>query len=107
MKNLKELRTQKKISQQTLAYHLNISQQSVYKYENDIAEPDISTLKKMADFFETSIDYLVGYTDISQKHDYYVEDSLNSDELRHITLYRKLSPSKRKALTHFLEEFIK
>ena len=106
MENLKKLRTEKGISQQTLAHHLNISQQSVYKYENGIAEPDISTLKNLSDFFETSIDYLVGNTDIPSKYDNYVEEALNKEELEYIRFYRSLSPSKRRALNLFLHEFI-
>ena len=43
MKRLKELREKKGISQQKLANEFNLSQQSIYKYENDLAEPDIST----------------------------------------------------------------
>lgn len=105
MKNLKKLRTEKKISQQALAQHLNISQQSVYKYENGIAEPDISTLIKMADFFETSIDYLVGNTDIFRKYADYKEEALNEEELELMRLYRNLPPSRRKALIHFIHDF--
>lgn len=44
MKNLKKLRQAKKMSQQQLALKLNLSQQTIYKYENQITEPDITTL---------------------------------------------------------------
>ena len=64
MENLKKLRKQHKLSQQKLADILHISQQSIYKYENDITFPDIEILIQMADYFSTSIDYLVGYTDM-------------------------------------------
>ena len=67
MKNLKLLRHQKALSQQKLADILHISQQSVYKYENGITTPDLQTLMKIADFFDTSVDYLIGYTDIPHK----------------------------------------
>lgn len=50
MENLKVLRKQHNLSQQKLADILHISQQSVYKYENDITSPDLETLIKMADF---------------------------------------------------------
>ena len=41
MKNLKALRLYKKLSQQQLALRLDLSQQTIYKYENGITEPDI------------------------------------------------------------------
>lgn len=59
--NLKKLRSEYNISQQQLADVIGVSQQSINKYENHKIEPDIETLKTMANFFNTSIDYLVGY----------------------------------------------
>ena len=55
MENLKVLRKQHNLSQQKLADILHISQQSVYKYENDITSPDLETLIKMADFFKKMV----------------------------------------------------
>ena len=60
IKNLRTLRKKKGISQQALAVVIGISQQSVNKYENHDVEPDISTLIKIADYFDVTIDYLVG-----------------------------------------------
>ena len=67
MKNLKKLRQAKKMSQQQLALKLNLSQQTIYKYENQITEPDITTLINLADYFNTSVDYLIGNTDNPQR----------------------------------------
>lgn len=60
--NLKRLRTRMGVSQQQIAEIIGTSQQSVNKYENHSIEPDIQTLKKLADFFGITIDYLVGHT---------------------------------------------
>ena len=68
VKNLKSLRTQAGISQQTLATAIGISQQSVNKYENHSIEPDIATLIAMADYFETTVDYLIGRTNESDNN---------------------------------------
>ena len=59
MKNLKLLRTKRNLSQQELANILHVSQQSIYKYENDITTPDLNTLIDMADYFHTSIDKVI------------------------------------------------
>lgn len=95
MENLRALRKQHGLSQQKLADILHISQQSVYKYENDITFPDIETLKQIADFFNTSIDYIVGYTDIAHKIEPVAEEMLNEDELSLIIQYRKLPPTHK------------
>lgn len=60
IKNLKALRTQRGISQRDLAEVIMVSQQSINKYENHNVEPDIQTLIKIADYFNVSLDYLVG-----------------------------------------------
>ena len=51
MKNLKKLRLEKGLSQQQLAEYLHITQQSVYKYEKGISEPNTELMIHMADFF--------------------------------------------------------
>ena len=60
---LKSLRTQHHKTQQEMADVLGISRQGYAKYENNLGEPDNSTLAKLADFFEVSTDYLLGRTD--------------------------------------------
>ena len=56
---LKELRKARKISQTRLAIELNISQNSISRYETGEREADYATLIAFADFFNVSIDYLL------------------------------------------------
>lgn len=56
---LRQLMRQNSISQQELAYRLGLSRASIYKYLEGKAEPNIDTLKKMADIFDVSVDFLV------------------------------------------------
>ena len=60
---LKELRQSRKISQLKLAMDLNMNQNSISRYENCEREADYATLIKIADYFDVSIDYLLGRTD--------------------------------------------
>lgn len=60
---LKELRKKKKISQLKLALDLNINQNSISRYENMEREADYATLIKFADYFDVSLDYLLGRSD--------------------------------------------
>ena len=60
---LKELRKKKKISQQRLAIDLNMNQNTISRYETQEREADYETLIKFADYFDVSLDYLLGRTD--------------------------------------------
>lgn len=60
---LKELREKRNISQVKLAIDLGLNQNTVSRYENGIREADYETLIKLADYFNVSVDYLLGRTD--------------------------------------------
>ena len=60
---LKELRTKRKISQLKLAFDLNMNQNTISRYENMEREADYRALIKFADYFDVSLDYLLGRTD--------------------------------------------
>ena len=59
---LKQLRKERKISQLKLALDLNMNQNSISRYENGQREADYATLILFADYFDVSIDYLLGRT---------------------------------------------
>ena len=59
---LKELRKKKNISQLKLAIDLNMNQNTISRYENLEREADYETLVKFADYFDVSLDYLLGRT---------------------------------------------
>ena len=63
MFRLKELRTNRGISQVRLAMDLSLSQNSISRYENGEREADYDTLIAIADYFNVSVDYLLGRTD--------------------------------------------
>ena len=53
------LRKQNNMSQEQLAEKLNVSRQSISKWERDEALPDIYNLESISEIFGVSIDYLV------------------------------------------------
>lgn len=65
-KRLRELRTEKKISMKTLAQAINTSDGAISNWENEINEPKISYLVKLAVYFNVSCDYLLGLTEEEQ-----------------------------------------
>lgn len=60
---LKLFREKEGMLQKELADKLQITQQTISLYESGKREPDYDTLKKIADCFNTSTDYLLGRTD--------------------------------------------
>ena len=60
---LKELRKKKGISQLRLATDLNTTQNTISRYETGEREPGIDDLIKIADYFNVSVDYLIGRTE--------------------------------------------
>lgn len=60
---LRELRKKKRLSQVKLAIDLNMSQNSISRYETGERQADYATLIKFADYFDISIDYLLERTE--------------------------------------------
>ncbi len=60
---LRELRRQRRLSQVRLAMDLNISQNTVCRYETGERQADYAMLIRIADYFGVSVDYLLGRTD--------------------------------------------
>lgn len=60
---LKQLRENKGISQSQLASDFGISQGTVGNWESGIREPNFETISKLANFFNVSVDYLLGNSD--------------------------------------------
>jgi transcriptional regulator with XRE-family HTH domain len=60
---LKQLRTQRGISQLKLAMDLNMNQNTISRYETMERQADYETLIRFSEYFEVSLDYLLGRTD--------------------------------------------
>ena len=60
---LKELRKEKGLTQKELAQFLDSAQSAIVYWEKNQQEPNISTLKKIAIFFDVTTDYLLGLED--------------------------------------------
>jgi len=61
--NLRQLRTAEGIGQIKLAEALNISVKTISHWETNYTEPSISQLIQLADFFDISLDELLGRTE--------------------------------------------
>lgn len=57
---LKELRNNENLNQEDVAKIIQVARTTYSSYEQGLSEPNIETLCKLADHYNTSLDYLVG-----------------------------------------------
>lgn len=62
-----ELRKEKKISTRALASEIGISQQAISQFEKGLTYPHVNTLTALADYFDVSLDYLCGRSDVKER----------------------------------------
>lgn len=105
--NLKLLRQEYGLSQQRLADAIGVSQPSINKYENHDIEPDIQILSRLADFFNTSIDYLVGHTDVRRRIEHTELFHLNKEETALMTRFRSLTKEEKACIDMTIQTFLK
>ena len=96
MIRLTELRLLENLTQKQLAEHLNISQGNLCDWEKGRSEPDIQRLIQLADFFNVSLDYLMGRENFTEKSD--------SERYRLLIAFSRLSKESRVKLIEFLEQ---
>lgn len=75
---LKRLRNERGISQRELADRLKINRSTYARYETSATQPDFETLKLLANFYDVTIDYILGNSD---RKELTIEEKL-SKELR-------------------------
>lgn len=105
MDNLRKMRENTGLSQQKVADQIGppLTQQKLHAYETGTYEPDLSMLKVLANFFETTIDYLAGNTENPRKIEPVKEYALNAEEQKLVDRYRGLRPNQRQSLSLFLD----
>ena len=59
--NIRTFRKQRKMTQEKLAEVLGVTVGAVYKWEAGLSLPELNLIVEMADFFDTSVDVLLGY----------------------------------------------
>ena len=59
---IKQLRVDNDLSQKELAEILNVTRSAYSNYENGIRDVPVEILARLADFYKTSVDYIIGRT---------------------------------------------
>lgn len=84
MKNLALLRKEFGLSQQKLGNEIGLARNTICQYESGNRVPDVDTLKKIADYFDVSIDYLLG-----REEKKYTKNCSNNINVSNMRLLRK------------------
>ena len=71
---LKQLRNNREVSQDELAKAIHVSVSAISQYENDHTMPNLESLRLIAEFFDVSIDFLLGNSPYQQ-----LEEKLSQD----------------------------
>ncbi len=106
MKQLRNLRISHGLSQQKLAEQTGLTQQKIHAYEKGINEPDIYTLKLLAKFFDTTVDYLIGNAPEDRKVSGGTCGELSETEAEFLNLFRRISPALRDGIREVMEAYI-
>jgi len=103
LKNLKALREEYGISQQRLAEAIFVTQPSINKYENHDTVPELDILISIADYFGTTIDYIVGYSNQRYPQEKMDAQKLNPREMQLMQHYRNLDEEKQRCVDNMVQ----
>lgn len=94
---LKQLRKSRNVNQQTLGEYLDYKYTTIGNYETGRNEPSLDVLIKIAQFFDVSVDYLIGASDfpISEKE-------ITEKEMELLYAYRGSDENNQKALSELI-----
>lgn len=99
---LRELRTEKNLTQEELAKHFGLHKTRISQYELNKRQADDEMKKKLAKYFNVSLDWLMGLTDVRN----YTEDKANTIALHSDTDYDNLPQEAKDEINNFIE-FVK
>lgn len=98
---LKELRTEKNLTQEEVAKEIGTSQTNIGRWEKGLNEPSSSFVVKLANFFEVSTDYLLDRSDDFGNVTVTTASPsavLTTDEQELLELYKKLPRTRQKTV---------
>lgn len=85
---LRQLREERGLSRKALSKKIGVSEETIYRYENNVQTPSLDRAKQIAIILRTSIDYLVGLDN------------------QYTLKFPALSKEQRNALNQFLRVFV-
>lgn len=102
LENLRKLRENKNITQLKLATDLEVTQELISRYELGSSFPQPPMLIKLANYFNCSVDYLLGLTNITTPIRYLASDVKTLENSELLNKYNSLSEEDKKYFNKFL-----
>ena len=99
-----ELRKSKNLTQKELGDKIGVMNYTIANWEQDRSKPSVDDLITLADFFECSIDYLVGRED-----DYgnvVINEGLSNEQQNALSIFSSLSEKRRQTALSVLKDMI-
>lgn len=101
---LKELRKEKGLTQAQLANILKTSASSIGMYEQNRRIPDTETLQSLSEYFNVSVDYLIGKSDIKETAEELLKDTRSTIALHNDNgIDDELPKEAKKEIENFIE----
>ncbi|EJR59500.1 MULTISPECIES: helix-turn-helix domain-containing protein [Bacillus cereus group] len=101
---LKDLRREKKLTQQDIADVLGIEKSNISRFESGKQSLSSENIIKTAKYFDVSVDYILGISDyktINKKK----EEQIPKDVVKLIKKINTLSPEKRQLIESLIDNF--
>lgn len=99
---LKELRKANGLTQIQFAEQFNIAKGTVGMWETGKREPDFDTISRIADYFQTTVDYLLGRTDDPYDYENDPDNLLDDIPLEHLHYYQEEGLSDKEIIKRHL-----
>ena len=100
---IQELRKKEEFTQVELAKKINVSHTQMTRYEIKDVQPPADVLKRLADLFGTSIDYIVR----GNKSDFATESLEDAELIKHFQQIDKLPKEEQNTVLKFLGAYIR
>lgn len=102
MENLKKIREARNITQLRLSVEIGVAQETISGYELGKTTPSLTSLSKMADFLNTSTDYLLGKTNVATPVNNLSINGLNVEEAEMISMFKSLPKSDQSKVIGYI-----
>ena len=101
MERIRIIREKRNITQIRLSIEVGVSQETISAYENDKADPKIENLIKIADFLNTTTDYLLGRTNDDSPLSSVINNIADKELEELLNNYARLNKLQRKDLVWY------
>lgn len=104
---IKQLREERRMTQEELGKILGVQKSAVAKYENGkVSNMKRSSIKKLADFFGVSSAYILGYSEQQILKQTIKVDALSTEEISLVEAIRSMTDEEVKELSNFVDYII-